>query len=99
MRRRTKLLLAAAALALVALPTVLATVGIGIGTDNRAVAAVGASQPGYEPWFHALWRPPAWLEAPLFGLQIAIGLALIGGCFWLLRRRAAPSARNAGEEA
>lgn len=98
MRGRTKLSLAAAALALVSLPTVLARVGIGVGTDNQAVAAVTSSQPGYQPWFHALWAPPAWLEAPLFGLQIALGLALIGGCLWLLRRRA-PGARAGGEEA
>ena len=58
------------------------------GADDRARLAVQSVRPGYQPWFHALWKPGTKrVESLLFALQAAIGLAAIGLYVRHVRRR------------
>ncbi|WP_237152381.1 energy-coupling factor ABC transporter substrate-binding protein [Oryzibacter oryziterrae] len=49
------------------------------GTDDQASQVIEKSQPGYQPWFTPLWRPPSSeIESLLFALQAALGAGVIG---------------------
>lgn len=51
------------------------------GTDNRAVDAIEANNPGYSPWFKLPWQgPDRQSEGFLFALQAAAGTGFI--CFY-----------------
>lgn len=83
----TASLLVIAAL-LVALPIMLRPGHSFTGTDDRAVEVISQMGTGVQPWFHPLWEPGSdAVESLLFGLQAAVGLALLVVCFWGLRRR------------
>jgi cobalt/nickel transport system permease protein len=63
------------------------------GTDDKALSAVHALQPGYRPIAKPIWVPNATAEGLLFALQGAIGVAILG---WALYRYRASRARKAG---
>ncbi|MDY6848407.1 MAG: energy-coupling factor ABC transporter substrate-binding protein [Geoalkalibacter sp.] len=49
------------------------------GADGKAMEAVSAISPDYEPWFSPLWEPPsAEIESLLFAFQAALGGGFIG---------------------
>ncbi len=67
------------------------------GADDRARLAVQSVRPGYQPWFHALWKPGSKrVESLLFALQAAIGLTVIGLYVRHVRRRRRDMSRREG---
>jgi len=83
--RRNLLLLLAAAVALCALPLLLAPSAGFVGTDNQATEAIGELAPDYQPWAEPLLQPDARQERLLFAAQGAAGLTFIG--YYLISRR------------
>lgn len=59
------------------------------GADDKATGVISEISPDYKPWFAPLWEPPSSEVASLlFGLQAAIGAALVGYCVGYYRGRA-----------
>ncbi len=51
------------------------------GADGQAEVLITEIQPDYKPWFEPFWTPPSGeIESLLFGLQSALGAALIAYC-------------------
>ncbi|HTQ36521.1 MAG TPA: energy-coupling factor ABC transporter substrate-binding protein [Steroidobacteraceae bacterium] len=76
--RRTNVLLILVVIALVVIPLVFVK-GQFSGSDDQGSAAIAASEPGFKPWFHPLWKPPSGeVESLLFAVQAAIGAGIIG---------------------
>jgi cobalt/nickel transport protein len=87
------LLLAAAVLALVAVPLVLSGGGEAgksfNGTDDQAEETIKEIRPDYLPWIEPLWKPPsADIETMLFAVQAAGGAFVLGYVIGYLHRRA-----------
>jgi ABC-type cobalt transport system substrate-binding protein len=59
----------------------------GVGTDDRAAETVSTLSEGtYEPWVMAPGVLGGEQNAPLlFGVQAAVGLAVLAGCLWYWR--------------
>lgn len=99
---RVNLWLLAAVLAIAVLPLVL-PVPRGVaepftGADDQASAAISAANPGYQPWFAPLWKPPSGeIESLLFALQAALGAGLLG--YYLGLRRGQSQRRKSGVDA
>lgn len=90
-RRWFEILLLLAVVAMVAAGALMAA---GPGTDAAAVEHVEAQ--GYRPWAASLLTPgSAGMERVLFGLQAALGAAVLAGCYTALRRGAG-GGRGAG---
>lgn len=52
--------------------------GQGIGTDDKAVQVIsGLTGGSYHPWTGPIWQPSSEMQALLFCLQAALGLAMI----------------------
>ncbi len=72
--------LVGAAAAIVAAPLVIPGLrGEFKGSDDLATGAINEAQPGYQPWFQPLWKPPSdEVESLLFSLQAALGAGILG---------------------
>ncbi len=69
------------------------------GTDNQAVAAVQEQDPGYEPWFQAVFAPSSpSVESGLFALQAALGGGVLGYVMGRLRGRRIAAAEGKDED-
>lgn len=79
-----------AVIALAVLPLVLHSGGgaqFG-GSDGQAEEQIAADNPGYQPWFSAIYEPPsAEIESGLFALQAALGAGFLGYYFGVARTR------------
>jgi cobalt/nickel transport protein len=68
------------------------------GSDDQAGEMVEKLRPGYQPWFHALWKPPSdEVESLLFAVQAAIGAGFV--CYWLGWSRGRTDGRKGREDA
>jgi cobalt/nickel transport protein len=84
--RRTTWLLIGLVVLLAVLPLLLMQGAEFGGSDNAAEQAITHIDPGYQPWFAPLWKPPgAEIESLLFALQAALGAGTIGYFFGLKR--------------
>lgn len=88
MASRSFWLLAATA-AIVAAPLIIPGLGGEFkGSDDLGTDAITEANPGYQPWFQPLWKPPSdEIESLLFSLQAALGAGFIG--YMIGRRQAA----------
>jgi cobalt/nickel transport protein len=60
------------------------------GVDDKSADLIGELRPGYVPWATPMWKPPSTeIESTLFGLQAALGAAVLGYCLGYLRGRRA----------
>ncbi|MDR3440681.1 energy-coupling factor ABC transporter substrate-binding protein [Telmatospirillum sp.] len=80
MAARRSFWLIAAVVAIVAAPLVLPGLqGEFRGSDDLGTDAIVAANPGYQPWFQPLWKPPSdEIESLLFALQAALGAGFLG---------------------
>lgn len=58
-----------------------------VGTDDRAVEAIGLIAPGYQPWVDPVFEPEERLEQWLFLLQALAGGGLLAYSLYRLIRR------------
>jgi cobalt transport protein len=87
--------LLALAAVLVALPFALHPARQFSGSDDRAAALIATMPSAPQPWFHLIWEPATEGEKNvLFGVQAALGMALLGACWFGLRRRQKASAKE-----
>lgn len=64
-----------------------------VGTDNHAARLVSELRPEYKPWFSPIFTPPsAEIERLLFGIQAALGAAVLTYC--IAHSRASRSHRH-----
>ncbi|MEW6662150.1 MAG: energy-coupling factor ABC transporter substrate-binding protein [Bacillota bacterium] len=76
---RTNLMLTFLVLLLMVTPLVIKQGAEFGGADGQAEEIIAEIQPGYQPWFEALWEPPSGeIESLLFTLQAAMGSGFIG---------------------
>jgi cobalt/nickel transport protein len=102
-RRTTNLLLATATAGLSLFALLFANPPEGdafAGSDGQAIDVIDGLRPGYTPWASPLWEPPSGeIESLLFGLQSALGSAVLFYAlgYWRGRRgaRVAPRERDA----
>jgi cobalt/nickel transport protein len=78
---------------LVVLPLALVRNGQFGGADDAARNAVTELRPGYQPWFHPIWKPPSGeIESLLFAIQAGLGAGFVGYVLGL--KRGAQQARS-----
>lgn len=52
------------------------------GADDQVQVVIAEINPGYKPWFEAIWTPPSSeVESFLFAVQASIGAGFIG--YWV----------------
>lgn len=87
--------LIAAAAAIIAAPLVIPGLGGEFkGSDEFGTEAINKAQPGYQPWFQPLWKPPSGeVESLLFSLQAALGAGFLG---YVIGRRQSSSRGDVG---
>lgn len=101
--KRQNLLLLLGVIALAVIPLLVIKPGhdgeeIFTGSDGQAETVITETHPDYQPWFAPLWEPPSGeIESLLFGLQAALGAALIGYCLGFLRGRRSGKSAHAAE--
>lgn len=91
MTNRTKnILMAIAVILLAVLPLLLVNGEFG-GADDAAEQVIQELHPSYEPWFSSLFELPSETESMLFALQAAIGAGFIGFAIGLFRGKSLKS--------
>jgi cobalt/nickel transport protein len=81
-------LLVLAVIALFALPLVIDPGSDYAGTDSQATALIQEDDPGYRPWYSAVFTPSSKeVESGLFALQAALGGGVLGYALGRLRGR------------
>lgn len=94
MKKHENLILILLVVALVAFPLIWKAGADFGGADDQVQGVVSEINPGYQPWFSSIWKPPsAEVESFLFAVQAGIGAGFIG--YWIGFQRGRRSSRSA----
>ena len=94
MKKHENLILILLVVALVAFPLIWKAGADFGGADDQVQGVVAEINPGYQPWFSSIWKPPsAEVESFLFAVQAGIGAGFIG--YWIGFQRGRRASRSA----
>ncbi|MBP2665326.1 MAG: Cobalt transport protein cbiN [Firmicutes bacterium] len=94
MKKHENLILILLVVALVAFPLIWKAGAEFGGSDDKVQGVVAEINPGYQPWFSSIWKPPsAEVESFLFAVQAGIGAGFIG--YWIGFQRGRRASRSA----